>query len=54
MMIAGLMARGTTEIENIVFIDRGYEDYVEKLRNLGADIYRKEFTDDTPQSGAAG
>ena len=54
MMIAGLMARGKTEIENIVFIDRGYEDYVEKLRNLGADIYRKEFSDDTPQSGAAG
>ena len=54
MMIAGLMARGKTEIENIVFIDRGYEDYVEKLRDLGADIYRKEFSDDTPQSGAAG
>ncbi len=54
MIIAGLMARGKTEIENIVFIDRGYEDYVEKLRDLGADIYRKEFSDDAPQSGAAG
>jgi UDP-N-acetylglucosamine 1-carboxyvinyltransferase len=43
MIIAGLMARGTTEIEDIIYIDRGYEDYVEKLRNMGADIYRKEI-----------
>ncbi|MCQ2463225.1 MAG: UDP-N-acetylglucosamine 1-carboxyvinyltransferase [Clostridia bacterium] len=45
MLIAGLIARGTTEIEDIQFIDRGYEDYIEKLRALGADIYRKEFED---------
>lgn len=43
MIIAGLIARGTTEIEDIVYIDRGYEDYVEKFRNMGADIYRKEI-----------
>ena len=43
MLIAGLAARGTTEIENVVYIDRGYENFVEKLRALGADIYRKEF-----------
>ena len=43
MIIAGLMARGTTEVEDIIYIDRGYEDYVEKLRNMGADIYRKEI-----------
>ncbi len=42
MIIAGLIARGTTEIEDIIYIDRGYEDYVDKLRNVGADIYRKE------------
>ena len=52
MIIAGLVARGTTEIEDIIYIDRGYEDYVEKLRDLGADIYRKEFRDDNPQSAA--
>lgn len=46
MVIAGLIARGTTEIEDILYIDRGYEDYVEKLKALGADIYRKEFSDD--------
>ena len=43
MLIAGLAARGTTEIENVVYIDRGYEDFVEKFRALGADIYRKDF-----------
>ena len=43
MIIAGLAASGITEIEDIIYIDRGYEDYVEKLRNLGADIYRKEI-----------
>ena len=43
MLIAGLAARGTTEIENVVYIDRGYENFVEKFRALGADIYRKDF-----------
>ncbi len=41
MLIAGLCARGTTEIENIGYIERGYENIVEKLRNLGADITKK-------------
>ncbi len=45
MIIAGLIARGITEIEDIIYIDRGYEDFVEKFRNLGADIYRKEIRD---------
>ncbi|MCR4614833.1 MAG: UDP-N-acetylglucosamine 1-carboxyvinyltransferase [Clostridiales bacterium] len=40
MLIAGLCATGTTEIENIIHIDRGYEDVVEKFRLLGADIKR--------------
>ncbi len=40
MVIAALTAAGTTEIENIHFIERGYEDIVEKLRNAGADIKR--------------
>ncbi len=40
MLIAGLCAKGTTEIENIIHIDRGYEDVVEKFRLLGADISR--------------
>ncbi len=40
MLIAGLVAEGTTSIENIVFIDRGYDDVVGKLKSLGADIWR--------------
>lgn len=46
MIIAGLAASGITEIEDIIYIDRGYEDYVEKFRNLGADIYRKEIREE--------
>ncbi len=38
MIIAALAANGTTEIENIHFIKRGYENIVDKLRALGADI----------------
>ncbi|MGN0468187.1 MAG: UDP-N-acetylglucosamine 1-carboxyvinyltransferase [Acutalibacteraceae bacterium] len=53
MVIAGLIARGVTEIEDILYIDRGYEDYVEKLKNLGADIYRKNFEDDDVEKNDA-
>jgi UDP-N-acetylglucosamine 1-carboxyvinyltransferase len=42
MVIAGLFAEGTTEIDNIKYIDRGYEDIEEKLSALGADIKRVE------------
>lgn len=38
MLIAGLCARGTTEIEDIHHIERGYEMPVEKLQRLGASI----------------
>lgn len=38
MVIAGLAARGTTEIDEIQHIERGYEDIVGKLSALGADI----------------
>ena len=46
MIIAGLMAHGTTEIEDIHHIDRGYESYVEKLTALGADIKRITVEDE--------
>ena len=48
MLIAGLIAKGTTEIENIVYIDRGYDNVVGKLQALGADIHRVT-DDDTPK-----
>ncbi len=38
MIIAALSAEGTTYIEDIEHIERGYEDIVEKLQGLGADI----------------
>ena len=40
MLIAGLVATGTTEVENIIYIDRGYDDVVGKFKALGADIWR--------------
>lgn len=39
MIIAGLAAKGTTRIEDIRHIQRGYEDIVEKFVGLGADMY---------------
>ena len=42
LVIAGLAAEGTTQVENIHFIERGYERLVEKLTALGADIKRVE------------
>ena len=41
LVIAGLMARGTTEVYETGYIDRGYERLEEKLRSLGADIRRE-------------
>lgn len=45
MVIAGLAARGCTEIEEIQYIERGYEDIVEKLQSLGADIRQVTIPD---------
>ena len=40
MVIAGLMAEGTTTITDIQYIDRGYENMEEKFKKLGANITR--------------
>lgn len=40
LVIAGLVAEGQTEIAEAGYIDRGYERLVEKLRLLGAEIWR--------------
>ncbi len=42
MLIAGLCADGKTKIANPHYIDRGYEDLEEKMKNLGARLYREE------------
>ncbi len=39
-VLAGLAAEGETEIGNVEYIDRGYENMVEKLKALGANIRR--------------
>ena len=38
MVIAGMVASGVTEIDDIHYIERGYERFVEKLNALGAEI----------------
>ena len=41
MIIAGLIAKGTTVIHNVYQIDRGYEKIEQRLQQLGADIKRR-------------
>ena len=40
LVIAGIIAKGTTEVYNLEYLDRGYENIEEKFRNLGAKIAR--------------
>ena len=40
LVLAGLVAHGTTEVNRVYHIDRGYERIDEKLRKLGAEIER--------------
>ena len=45
VVLAGLVADGKTEIEDIYHIERGYDDIVEKLRGVGADIKKVIYPD---------
>ena len=47
MVIAGMCATGTTVVEDIHYIERGYENFVGKLCELGADIKIVSFPDDS-------
>jgi UDP-N-acetylglucosamine 1-carboxyvinyltransferase len=49
MVIAGLCADGITEIEGVAYIERGYEDIIEKLRSVGADITSVNIPDGAPE-----
>ena len=42
LVLAGLVAEGTTEISEIYHIERGYEKFIEKFRGLGAEIEKTE------------
>lgn len=46
MLIAAMAATGVSELEEIHHIERGYENVVDKLRSLGAQIERRTFPDD--------
>ncbi|OAA83004.1 UDP-N-acetylglucosamine 1-carboxyvinyltransferase [Clostridium ljungdahlii] len=45
MVIAGLIAEGTTEVLSIKHIDRGYPNIEDKFRALGADIKRVSYSE---------
>lgn len=38
LVMAGIAAKGTTKVENVEYILRGYDKFDQKLRNLGVDI----------------
>lgn len=42
LVLAGLMADGCTEISEIYHIERGYADFIQKFRKIGANIIRLE------------
>ena len=48
MLIAALAADGVSEITNVQYIERGYEDIIGKLRALGAKIDCVEENDEPP------
>ena len=55
LVIAALAAQGRSEISNVQYIERGYEDIVSKLRALGADIRAvDEPEEDALQGSSAG
>ncbi len=43
LVLAGLVAEGTTEVLRVYHLDRGYEKIEVKLRTLGADISREQY-----------
>jgi UDP-N-acetylglucosamine 1-carboxyvinyltransferase len=46
MVIAALCAEGESVIDDVHFIERGYEDFVSKLQHLGADIHIEYFPEE--------
>lgn len=50
LVLAGLCAEGTTTIESIHHIERGYENIIEKLQNIGADIKKVSCTEQKSSS----
>jgi UDP-N-acetylglucosamine 1-carboxyvinyltransferase len=49
LVVAGLRADGVTEVADAYHIDRGYPDFLQQMRGLGADIERVTVPDDELQ-----
>jgi UDP-N-acetylglucosamine 1-carboxyvinyltransferase len=49
LVLAGLVAEGTTSVSGVAHIDRGYAHFAEQLQSLGADVSRVEVPDFTGQ-----
>lgn len=49
LVIAGLVADGVTSVDDIKYIERGYEDFERKLQELGADMAKVECEKDLKQ-----
>ncbi|MBM3254345.1 MAG: UDP-N-acetylglucosamine 1-carboxyvinyltransferase, partial [Candidatus Omnitrophica bacterium] len=54
LVIAGLVAKGRTEVSRIYHIDRGYEKIEEKLLSLGAEIRRERSNEVHPPQNLGG
>jgi len=46
LILAGLTAEGETEVSGLIYLDRGYDKFVEKLSGVGANIRRVNAVDD--------
>lgn len=49
LVVAALAAEGTSEVEDVYHVERGYEDVIEKFKGLGADIERVYVPDEVLQ-----
>ena len=47
LVLAGLCAKGITRVENVEYVDRGYERLEEMLGRLGAKITREQDEEET-------
>ena len=54
MLIAALAARGISEITNVQYIERGYEDVIGKIRAIGGRIRAVEIPEEEPVISSAG
>jgi len=52
LILAGLTAEGETEVSGLIYLDRGYDKFVEKLSGVGANIRRVDVADDVEMEPA--